>query len=120
MNLLDLVLAVVAVGCAVPGYRRGLVAGCLAPAGFVAGALVGVWLLPWSTGRPAPGPAAVTALAAVTLLVPAVLGHRLAGRSARRLRGRLDRGPLRVADGVGGAAVNAVAVVVAACVAAAR
>ncbi|MEU3957964.1 MarP family serine protease, partial [Streptomyces achromogenes] len=53
----------------------------------------------------------------VTLLVPAVLGHALAGRAARRLRGRPARGPLRVADGVGGAAVKAGAVVVAGVVA---
>ncbi|MDN3261602.1 MarP family serine protease [Streptomyces sp. CSDS2] len=117
MNLLDLLLAVVAVCSAVSGYRRGLVAGCLSLAGFAGGAAVGMWLLPWTTGQ-VRGSAAVTALAAVTLLVPAVLGRGLAARPARRLRGRLDRGPLRAADGVGGAAVNAVAVLVVAGVAA--
>ncbi|MCL3993720.1 MarP family serine protease [Streptomyces lavenduligriseus] len=117
MNLLDLLLAVVAVCSAVSGYRRGLLAGCVSPAGFAGGAAVGMWLLPWSTGQ-VRGSAAVTALAAVTLLVPAVLGHALAGRAARRLRGRMGRGPLRVADGVGGASVHAVAVLVVASVAA--
>ncbi|MFF4711601.1 MarP family serine protease [Streptomyces eurythermus] len=117
MNVLDLLLAVVAVCSAVSGYRRGLVAGCVSLAGFAGGAAVGMRLLPWATGQ-VRGSAAVTALAAVTLLVPAVLGHGLAGRSARRLRGRMDRGPLRVADGVGGAAVKTVAVLVAAWVAA--
>ncbi|MEU7557830.1 MarP family serine protease [Streptomyces eurythermus] len=117
MNLLDLLLAVVAVCSAVPGYRRGLSAGCVSPAGFTGGAAVGLWLLPWATGQ-VRGSAAVTALAAVTLLVPAVLGCALAGRAARRLRGRTDRGPLRVADGVGGASVHAVAVLVVAAVAA--
>ncbi|MEU7084553.1 MarP family serine protease [Streptomyces achromogenes] len=117
MNLLDLLLAVVAVCSAVSGYRRGLVAGCVSLAGFAGGAAVGMRLLPWAAGQ-VRGSAAVTALAAVTLLVPAVLGHALAGRAARRLRGRPARGPLRVADGVGGAAVKAGAVLVVAGVAA--
>ncbi|MFF7091631.1 MarP family serine protease [Streptomyces rubradiris] len=117
MNVLDLLLAVVTVCSAASGYRRGLVAGCVSLAGFAGGAAVGLWLLPWATGQ-VRGSAAVTALAAVTLLVPAVLGRGLAGRSARRLRGRMDRGPLRAADGVGGAAVHAVAVLAVAGVAA--
>ncbi|CAL9314587.1 MarP family serine protease [Streptomyces sp. SudanB182_2057] len=111
MNVLDLLLAVVTVCSAVSGYRRGLVAGCVSLAGFAGGAAVGMWLLPWATGQ-VRGSAAVTALAALTLLVPAVLGRGLAGRAARRLRGRMDRGPLRAADGVGGAAAHSVAVLV--------
>ncbi|MFF8998664.1 MarP family serine protease [Streptomyces achromogenes] len=109
MNLLDLLLAVVAVCSAVPGYRRGPAAGCVPPAGFTGGAAAGMWLLPGATDR-VRGPAAVTALAA--LPVPAVPGHASAGRAARRLRGRMDAGPLRAADGTGGAVMNAVAVLV--------
>ena len=52
------------------------------------------------------------------MLLPAVVGHELAGRLALRLRRELDRGPLRVADGIGGAAANTVAVLVVAWVAA--
>ncbi|GAB1335247.1 MarP family serine protease [Streptomyces sp. E-15] len=118
MDLLDLLIVLVMVVYAVSGYRRGLVAGCVSLAGFVGGAVVGVWLLPWVTGHAARGSAAATVLAVLTVLVPAVLGHELAGRLALRLRGELDRGPLRVADGVGGAAANAVAVLVVAWVAA--
>ncbi|GGT01762.1 MarP family serine protease [Streptomyces cinerochromogenes] len=117
MDLLDLLLVLLIVVYAVSGYRRGLVAGCVSLAGFVGGAAVGVWLLPWVTGQVERGTAA-TVLAVGTLLLPGVVGHELAGRLALRLRGELDRGPLRVADGVGGAAANSVAVLVVAWVAA--
>ncbi|MEU6592941.1 MarP family serine protease [Streptomyces sp. NPDC046881] len=118
MDLLDLLLVLVIAVYAVSGYRRGLVAGCVSLAGFVGGAVIGVWLLPWVTGQVDRGTSAATVLAVLTVLVPAVVGHELAGRLALRLRGELDRGPLRVADGLGGAAANSVAVLVVAWVAA--
>ncbi|GGW21016.1 MarP family serine protease [Streptomyces capoamus] len=118
MDLLDLLLVLVIVVYAVSGYRRGLVAGCVSLAGFVGGAVVGVWLLPWVTGQVERGGSTATVLAVLTVLVPAVVGHELAGRLALRLRGELDRGPLRVADGLGGAAANSVAVLIVAWVAA--
>ncbi|WP_330340501.1 MarP family serine protease [Streptomyces sp. NBC_00557] len=118
MDLLDLVLALVIVVYAASGYRRGLVAGCVSLAGFVGGAVVGVWVLPWVTGLVERGTPEATVLAVVTVLVPAVVGHELAGRLALRLRGELDRGPLRVLDGLGGAAANSVAVLIVAWVAA--
>ncbi|MEW2508534.1 MarP family serine protease [Streptomyces sp. NPDC046870] len=118
MDLLDLVLVLVIVVYAVSGYRRGLVAGCVSLAGFVGGAAVGVWVLPWVTGQVERGTATATVLAVLTVLMPAVVGHELAGRLALRLRGELDRGPLRVADGIGGAAANSVAVLIVAWVAA--
>ncbi|MFI5974694.1 MarP family serine protease [Streptomyces sp. NPDC051452] len=118
MDLLDLVLVLVVLVYAMSGYRRGLVAGCVSLAGFVGGAVVGVWVLPWVTGLVERGSAQATVLAVLTVLVPAVAGHELAGRLALRLRGELDRGPLRVADGVGGAAANSVAVLIVAWVAA--
>ncbi|MGQ5636669.1 MULTISPECIES: MarP family serine protease [unclassified Streptomyces] len=118
MDLLDLVLALVIVVYAASGYRRGLVAGCVSLAGFVGGAVVGVWVLPWVTGLVERGTPEATVLAVVTVLAPAVVGHELAGRLALRLRGELDRGPLRVLDGMGGAAANSVAVLIVAWVAA--
>ncbi|MFG3016391.1 MarP family serine protease [Streptomyces cinerochromogenes] len=117
MDLLDLLLVLLIVVYAVSGYRRGLVAGCVSLAGFAGGAAVGVWLLPWVTGQVERGTAA-TVLAVMAVLLPGMAGHELAGRLALRLRGELDRGPLRVADGVGGAAANSVAVLVVAWVAA--
>ncbi|MEU6475589.1 MarP family serine protease [Streptomyces sp. NPDC047017] len=118
MDLLDLVLLLVIVLYAVSGYRRGLVAGCVSLAGFVGGAVVGVWVLPWVMDLVTRGTTTATVTAVLTVLVPAVAGHELAGRLALRLRGELDRGPLRVADGIGGAAANAVAVLIVAWVAA--
>ncbi|MFV0136414.1 MarP family serine protease [Streptomyces sp. HMX87] len=118
MGLLDILLLLVIVAFAASGYRRGLVAGCVSLAGFVGGAVVGVWILPWVMDAVAPRGTAATVTAVLTVLVPAAVGHELAGRPALRLRRELDRGPLRVADGAGGAAANSVAVVIVAWVAA--
>ncbi|MER5751225.1 MarP family serine protease [Streptomyces sp. NPDC002088] len=118
MDLLDIVLLLVILAYAGSGYRRGLVAGCVSLAGFVGGAVVGVWILPWVMDLVTPGTTAATVTAVLTVLVPAAVGHELAGRLALKLRRELDRGPLRVADGVGGAAANAVAVLIVAWVAA--
>ncbi|MFG2952490.1 MarP family serine protease [Streptomyces sp. NPDC048291] len=118
MDLLDLVLVLVVLVYAASGYRRGLVAGCVSLAGFVGGAVIGVWVLPWVMELVTRGTATATVVAVLTVLVPAVVGHELAGRLALRLRRELDQGPLRVADGVGGAVANSVAVLIVAWVAA--
>jgi S1-C subfamily serine protease len=118
VDLLDLLLVLVILAYAASGYRRGLVAGCVSLAGFVGGAVVGVWVLPWVMELVTRGTTTATVTAVLTVLVPAAVGHELAGRLALRLRGELDRGPLRVADGLGGAAANTVAVLIVAWVAA--
>ncbi|MFC8144967.1 MarP family serine protease [Streptomyces paradoxus] len=118
MDLLDILLLLVVLAYAASGYRRGLVAGCVSLAGFVGGAVVGVWVLPWVMDLVEPGTTRATVTAVFTVLLPAVVGHELAGRLALRLRRELDRGPLRVADGIGGAVANSVAVLIVAWVAA--
>ncbi|MCX4975139.1 MarP family serine protease [Streptomyces sp. NBC_00620] len=118
MDLLDLLLLLVILAYAASGYRRGLVAGCVSLAGFVGGAVIGVWVLPWMMDLVEPGTPGATVTAVLTVLVPAVVGHELMGRLALKLRRELDRGPLRVADGIGGAAANTVAVLLVAWVAA--
>ncbi|MFC3576463.1 MarP family serine protease [Streptomyces yaanensis] len=118
MDLLDILLMLVILAYAASGYRRGLVAGCVSLAGFVGGAVVGVWVLPWVMNLVARGTTAATVAAVCTVLVPAVVGHELAARLALKLRRELDRGPLRVADGIGGAAANTLAVLLVAWVAA--
>ncbi|WP_261718164.1 MarP family serine protease [Streptomyces sp. FZ201] len=118
MDLLDILLILAVLAYAASGYRRGLVAGCVALAGFVGGAAVGVWVLPWLMELVEPGTTAATVTAVLTVLVPAAVGHELAGRLALRLRRELDQGPLRVVDGVGGAVANSVAVLIVAWVAA--
>ncbi|MFJ2947042.1 MarP family serine protease [Streptomyces sp. NPDC087226] len=112
MDLLDILLLLVVLAYAASGYRRGLLAGCVSLAGFVGGAVVGVWMLPWVMDLVTPGTTRATVTAVFTVLLPAVAGHELAGRLALRLRRELDRGPLRVADGVGGAVANSVAVLI--------
>lgn len=118
MDVLDLVLMLVVLAYAVSGYRRGLVAGCVSLAGFVGGAVVGVWVLPWVMKLCTPGTPVAIVAAILTVLVPGVLGQQFAGRLALRLRRELDEGLLRVADGIGGAAANTVAVLIVAWVAA--
>lgn len=112
MDLLDILLMLVVLAYAASGYRRGLLAGCVSLAGFVGGAVVGVWILPRVMDLVDPGTTAATVTAVFTVLLPAAVGHELAGRPALRLRRELDRGPLRVADGIGGAAANSVAVLI--------
>jgi S1-C subfamily serine protease len=118
VDLLDILLLLVILAYAASGYRRGLVAGCVSLAGFVGGAVIGVCVLPWLMDLVTAGTSAATVTAVLTVLVPAVLGHELAGRLALKLRRELDRGPLRVADGAGGAVANTVAVLLVAWVAA--
>ncbi|MGW0615175.1 MarP family serine protease [Streptomyces sp. NPDC002788] len=118
MDLLDILLLLVVLAYAASGYRRGLVAGCVSLAGFVGGAVVGVWILPWVMGLVEAGTTQATVTAVFTVLLPAVVGHELAGRLALRLRRELDHGPLRAADGIGGAVANSVAVLIVAWVAA--
>jgi len=118
VDLLDILLLLVVLAYAASGYRRGLLAGCVSLAGFVGGAVVGVWILPWVMDLVTPGTTRATVTAVFTVLLPAVTGHELAGRLALRLRRELDRGPLRVADGIGGAVANSVAVLIVAWVAA--
>lgn len=110
MNLLDLVLLVVMVAYAVSGYRRGLVAGCVSLAGFLGGAVLGVWALPYIVERTGPGTVSSTLVALLTVLLPAAAGHALAAGLAWRLRRNLEWGPVRWVDGIGGAAANTVAV----------
>ncbi|MFI8092820.1 MarP family serine protease [Streptomyces sp. NPDC086080] len=112
MDLLDILLLLVVLAYAASGYRRGLLAGCVSLAGFVGGAVVGVWILPWVMDLVTAGTTRATVTAVFTVLLPAVVGHELAGRLALRLRRELDRGPLRVADGIGGALANSVAVLI--------
>jgi S1-C subfamily serine protease len=118
VDLLDILLLLVILAYAASGYRRGLVAGCVSLAGFVGGAVIGVWILPWVMGFVTRGTTAATVTAVFTVLVPAAVVHELAGRLALKLRRDLDQGPLRVVDGIGGAAANTVAVLIVAWVAA--
>jgi S1-C subfamily serine protease len=118
VNLLDLLLILVALGYAAAGYRRGLVAGCVSFAGFIGGAAIGVWALPYVLAHFPTGSRAATLMAILTVLLPAAAGHALAAGLAFKVRKSLNWGPVRWADGVGGAVVNSIAVLLVAWVAA--
>ena len=110
MNLLDVLLLIAVLGFAVSGYQRGLAAGLVSLAGFVGGAVVGVWVLPFTLQYVQKGSTAATVVALLTVLVPAACGHAFTAPIGWRLRRAMRWAPVRWADGVGGAAVNAVAV----------
>jgi S1-C subfamily serine protease len=112
VNLLDVLLLLAVVVFSVSGYQRGLVAGLVSLAGFVGGAVCGVWLLPFVLEKVAPGTTEATVVALLTVLVPAAVGQAVAAPVGWRLRGALSWTPVRWADGAGGVAVNAVAVLV--------
>lgn len=112
MNLLDVLLLLAVVAFAVSGYQRGLVAGVVSLAGFVGGAAIGVWLLPFVMERVERDTTFATFVALLTVLLPAAIGQGLAARLAWRLRAALSWTPVRWADGVGGAVANALAVLV--------
>lgn len=108
----------VVIGYAVSGYRRGLVASVVLLAGFLGGAVLGVWALPLVIKHFESGSTTAAVVAVVVVLVPAAIGHALAARLAWGLRRRLTWAPVRGVDGVGGAAVNSLAVLLVAWVAA--
>jgi S1-C subfamily serine protease len=112
VNLLDVLLLVAVLVFSVSGYQRGLVAGFVSLAGFVGGAVIGVWLLPHVLEKVQPGTTEATIAAVLTVLVPAALGQAAAAPLGWRLRGALSWTPVRWADGAGGVVVNAIAVLV--------
>nr|WP_206442589.1 MarP family serine protease [Streptomyces boncukensis] len=110
--MLDLLVLLAVLAFAVSGFQRGLVAGLVSFAGFISGAALGVWILPFVLDQVDRGTTAATVVALLTVLLPAIGGHALAARLAWQLRSSLSWKPVRWADGVGGAAVNVVAVLV--------
>jgi S1-C subfamily serine protease len=110
MNLLDVLLLVAVLGFAVSGWQRGLVAGVVSLAGFVGGAAVGVWVLPFTLQSVSKGTTAATVVALLTVLVPAACGQACTAPLGWWLRNAIRWAPARWADGAGGGVVNAVAV----------
>lgn len=107
--LLDLVLLLVLGGYAVSGARQGLVAGALSLAGFLAGAVVGVQVLPRLPFEMPEGVSrALLMLAGVLLL--AWLGQLVGLLLGRRLRELVTFTPARVLDAVLGAVASVLVV----------
>lgn len=106
MNVLDVLLVVAAVGFAVSGYRQGFVVGVLSVIGFLGGGLVAVQLLPFLLRHLSPGTVS-SVVAVVVVIVCASVGQAITTHWGWKLRRVVDRGPVRVLDGAGGAVVNA-------------
>ncbi|MGP4110295.1 MarP family serine protease [Streptomyces sp. 4N509B] len=118
MNVLDVALLVAVALFAVTGYQRGLVAGVISLAGFVGGAALGVWLLPFVVDPMEPETLGSTFVALLVVLLPAAAGQALTWPLAEHLRQAITLTPVRWLDGVGGALLNTVAVLLVAWIAA--
>ena len=111
--VLDVLLAVVLVAYAVSGLRQGLVVAALSLGGFLAGAVLGMAVVPGLLESWEPG-VARTALVLAGVLVLAWLLQLCGALLGRRVRSRVRSAPARTADTVLGglASLAAVAVVV--------
>jgi len=101
MTPLDWIIVVFAAGMIVAGYGRGLVVGGLALLGFVAGAFAGSRLGPMLLNEGSQSPWAPLLALTCALLLGALVASVLELLGWQIRRGL--RGPLGVADGVGGA-----------------
>lgn len=110
-TLLDLVLVVVAAAFAISGYRRGLVAGVLAVAGFVLGVALGMAAAP-RVVRPLEPGLTQTLVSVLIVLLLAAVGHAVGSGLGRRLRAGLTWTPVRLFDSGLGAVVSTIAVLV--------
>lgn len=110
-TVLDVLLVLALIGYAIDHYRRGLVAGALSLAGFLAGGALGLWLLPgllesWSA-------TAYSSLRQGLVLIVGVLGlaaigQALGAHAGWRLRSLLRVPQLQKADSMLGAVAGVV------------
>lgn len=116
-DLLDVLLVALAVLAGFGGFRRGLVCSVISFVGFVIGAAVGVQLAPGLARGILKAPTdAIAADHAIgqrvaslgVVLVLAAIGNFLGQLAGRRLRALIAGTPLGPVDGVGGAVVSVV------------
>lgn len=109
-DLLDLILVVLAAAFAVAGYRQGFIIGVMSFVGFTGGAVLGTYFAPGlaTAVTASPGPQAV--LAIIVVFAAAVIGMLITSTLGVALRSKVRRRPSTVLDSVGGAVVNAVAI----------
>jgi S1-C subfamily serine protease len=105
VNLVDVVIAVAAVGYGVAGYRNGLLSGLFSLGGFVGGALVGAQVAQPLGRRMASGQAQVP-IAIVCLLFCALFGQFLGVWIATVLRRTITWHPARHVDEALGAVLG--------------
>jgi S1-C subfamily serine protease len=106
MTVVDWLILALALLMALQGYRRGFLVGVMALAGFVGGALLGSHLAPLVLSKGDRSPYAPLLALGGALLGGSVLGGLFEG-VARRVRRLLWFPPLRIVDGLAGAALAA-------------
>lgn len=111
-DLLDLILLVLMAAFAVAGYRQGFIVGMLSLIGFVTGVAVGAYIAPGVSRALAKSASWQAIVAILVVFGVAVLGMLLASGIGVAVRSRVTGRPATVADSLGGAAVNVVAVLV--------
>lgn len=104
---LDVLLLVFLALCALAGLRRGLLRTVVAAVGFVAGAALGLWLLPDRIAGLVSGPPLLRPLLLVGgVMLLASVAQTLAVRLASGAANRIGRSPLGAIDAALGAAVT--------------
>jgi S1-C subfamily serine protease len=111
-DLLDLILLALIAAFAVAGYRQGFIIGVLSLAGFVVGVSIGALIAPSVSRALAKSVPWQAFIAILVVFGMAVLCMLMASGIGVAVRSRLTGRPATIADSLGGAAVNVVAVVI--------
>lgn len=111
-DLLDLILLALIAAFAVAGYRQGFIIGVLSLAGFVVGVSIGAVIAPSVSRALAKSVPWQAFIAILVVFGMAVLCMLMASGIGVAVRSRLTGRPATIADSLGGAAVNVVAVVI--------
>src|SRR5215813_3024694 len=111
-DLLDLVLIALAAAFAVAGYRQGFIIGVLSFVGFTGGAIVGIYVAPGLAMALTHKQNLQAVLAIIGVFIGAVAGMLVASALGVVLRSRVRGRQTTLADSIGGAAVNVVAILV--------
>lgn len=112
-NMLDLVLALVLIGYGYIGYRHGFVVSVMSLVGFLAGAALGMWVMPDLLRRWSAVDNNVVLRTLVLILgvfALAALGQGIAVAAGSRMRSGLRQQPGRAADSALGAVATVAAV----------
>jgi S1-C subfamily serine protease len=108
--LLDLILIVLAAAFAVAGYRQGFIIGILSFAGFIGGVAIGAVFAPRISKAMATSLPWQAFIAILVVFAAAVIGMVIASGLGVAVRSRVRGRSATVADSLGGAVVNIVAV----------
>ncbi|HTR93073.1 MAG TPA: MarP family serine protease [Trebonia sp.] len=105
-DLLDLVLALAAVGFAVSGYRQGFIVGTLSFVGFVGGAVLGAQFGPGISRAIVGGQTQQDVVALILLVSGAIIGQFVASSVGTYVRQAMTSPSSTMADSVGGSAIS--------------